>query len=124
MLYVKEENNLVFAECQECGIVMRFRKNSMRYQEDIGVYLFDEGVECFCGSSSDRIIEAPKKERKQIQYVPQNTVHYGTPRCPTCGSERVERISVGSKVVGGAMFGLFSSNVRKSYVCKNCKYKW
>lgn len=47
-----------------------------------------------------------------------------TPRCPTCGSTNVEKISVGKKVVGGAMFGLFSSNVRKTMCCKNCGYKW
>lgn len=46
------------------------------------------------------------------------------PKCPTCGSLNVEKISVGKKVVGGAMFGLFSSNVRKTMCCKNCGYKW
>lgn len=46
------------------------------------------------------------------------------PKCPTCGSTNIEKISVGKKVVGGAMFGLFSSNVRKSMHCKNCGYKW
>ena len=47
-----------------------------------------------------------------------------TPHCPTCGSTNVEKISVGKKVVGGALFGLFSSNVRKTMCCKNCGYKW
>ena len=51
----------------------------------------------------------------QTQYVP---------KCPTCGSPDVEKISLTSKVVGGALFGLFSSNVRKTMHCKNCGYKW
>lgn len=46
------------------------------------------------------------------------------PKCPTCGSPNVEKISLTSKVVGGALFGLFSSNVRKTMHCKNCGYKW
>lgn len=46
------------------------------------------------------------------------------PKCPTCGSPDVEKISITSKVVGGALFGLFSSNVRKTMHCKNCGYKW
>ena len=46
------------------------------------------------------------------------------PKCPTCGSPNVEKISLSSKVVGGALFGLFSSNVRKTMHCKNCGYKW
>lgn len=46
------------------------------------------------------------------------------PKCPTCGSTNVEKIPVGKKVVGGAMFGLFSSNVRNTMCCRNCGYKW
>ena len=46
------------------------------------------------------------------------------PKCPTCQSPDVEKISLTSKVVGGALFGLFSSNVRKTMHCKNCGYKW
>lgn len=46
------------------------------------------------------------------------------PTCPTCKSTNIEKISVGKKVFGGAMFGLFSSDVRKTMHCKNCGYKW
>lgn len=46
------------------------------------------------------------------------------PKCPTCGSTNVEKISTTSKVVGGALFGLFSSNVRNTMRCNNCGYKW
>lgn len=46
------------------------------------------------------------------------------PRCPTCGSASIEKISATSKVTGGLLFGLFSSNVRKTFRCKNCGYKW
>ena len=46
------------------------------------------------------------------------------PKCPTCGSLQVEKISAGKKVVGGALFGLFSSDVRNTMYCKSCGYKW
>lgn len=46
------------------------------------------------------------------------------PKCPTCNSTNIEKISLGKKAVGGFMFGLFSSDVRKSMHCKNCGYKW
>ena len=46
------------------------------------------------------------------------------PKCPTCGSTNIEKISLGKKAVGGALFGIFSSNVRKSMHCKSCGYKW
>lgn len=47
-----------------------------------------------------------------------------TPKCPTCQSTNIEKISLTKKAVGGALFGLFSSNVRKTMHCKNCEYKW
>ena len=47
-----------------------------------------------------------------------------TPKCPTCGSTNIEKISVGKKAIGGAMFGLFSSNIRNNMHCKNCGAKW
>ena len=46
------------------------------------------------------------------------------PKCPTCGSTNVEKISLGKKAVGGALFGLFSSDIRKTMHCKNCGAKW
>ena len=46
------------------------------------------------------------------------------PKCPTCNSTNVEKISFAKKAIGGAMFGLLSSDVRKSMHCKNCGYKW
>ena len=46
------------------------------------------------------------------------------PKCPTCRSTDIEKISLGKKTVGGALFGLFSSNVRNTMRCKQCGYKW
>lgn len=46
------------------------------------------------------------------------------PKCPTCQSTNIEKISLTKKAVGGALFGLFSSNVRKTFFCKDCGYKW
>lgn len=46
------------------------------------------------------------------------------PHCPTCGSTNIEKISVTKKAFSGAMFGLFSSDIRNSMHCKNCGYKW
>lgn len=66
---------------------------------------------------------------KKLGYIPESlNVHssYGLnqPKCPTCQSLDVEKISLSSKAIGGALFGLFSSDVRKTMHCKNCGYKW
>lgn len=56
--------------------------------------------------------------------VPQLSTTDNIPKCPTCGSTNIEKISLTRKAIGGALFGLFSSDVRKTMHCKNCGYKW
>lgn len=63
--------------------------------------------------------KANLKQQESNKVEEDNKVH-----CPTCGSTNIEKISLGKKAVGGALFGLFSSNVRKSMHCKSCGYKW
>ena len=46
------------------------------------------------------------------------------PKCPTCGSTNIEKISLTKKATGGLLFGIFSSDVRKQMHCKDCGYKW
>ena len=46
------------------------------------------------------------------------------PKCPTCQSTDIQKISLSDKAIGGALFGLLSSNVRNTMRCNNCGYKW
>ena len=46
------------------------------------------------------------------------------PKCPTCGSVNVKKISAASTVFGAGMFGLFSKTARSQFECKNCGYKF
>lgn len=47
-----------------------------------------------------------------------------TPKCPTCSSTNIKKISTTSKIVGAATFGLFSKKARSQFQCNNCGYKW
>ena len=46
------------------------------------------------------------------------------PKCPTCQSTNVTKISTTKKAFGFAAVGVFSSNFGKTMECKNCGYKW
>ena len=46
------------------------------------------------------------------------------PKCPTCGSPNVKKISGTKRWFGTGLFGLASSNIGKTMVCGNCGYKW
>lgn len=83
--------------------------------------LFDEelynkrvGVE---KSQQQATLDMMRMEKQQAQRA-------NVPKCPTCGSTNVERISTAQKAFGFALVGLFSSNLGKTMHCKNCGYKW
>lgn len=46
------------------------------------------------------------------------------PKCPTCQSQNIKKISASSKVVNTAVFGLFGTKRHKTFHCNNCGYEW
>lgn len=72
-----------------------------------------------CGE--EVLVTTPNEE---LVYKKRMQEQANTPHCPSCNSTNVEKISTGKKIFGGAMFGLFSSDVRNTMHCKNCGYKW
>lgn len=47
-----------------------------------------------------------------------------TPKCPTCNSTRLKKISTASKAVNTLAFGLLGTKRNKTYHCNNCGYEW
>ena len=46
------------------------------------------------------------------------------PKCPTCGSTNIKKISATKRWVGTGLFGLASSDLGKTMQCDECGYKW
>lgn len=46
------------------------------------------------------------------------------PKCPTCQSTKIRKISSVRKVTGGVLFGIFSKTAFSQFECENCGYKW
>lgn len=46
------------------------------------------------------------------------------PKCPTCQSLNIKKISTASKVSSVFMWGLFSQKIKKQWHCNNCGYEW
>lgn len=65
-----------------------------------------------------------KKHPQDISVVPVTNGKAFVPKCPVCGSPNVQKIHIASKIVDGAMFGLFSKTATSQFECKNCKYKF
>lgn len=47
-----------------------------------------------------------------------------TPKCPTCGSPNIQKISATSKATNTILFGLFGTKRNKTFKCSNCGYEW
>lgn len=73
------------------------------------------------------------ERQKQAKYIDYTSFHNdipiqptinNTPKCPTCGSTNLSKVSTMSKAGSVFMWGLFSQKVKKTWHCNNCKYEW
>lgn len=100
----------------------RVFKNENRYYDDLIAIEYGNGK--FNQELADKRREENRSaSRKQLQEKQQSTSQ-NQPKCPTCGSTNVEKISAGKKVKGSILFGVFSSDIRNTMHCKNCGAKW
>lgn len=51
-------------------------------------------------------------------------VQQNVPKCPTCSSTDITRISTTAKVTNAVMFGLLGNKRKKTFHCNSCKYEW
>ena len=65
-----------------------------------------------------------KHSTEESQKNTNNAQHLDIPKCPTCSSINVKKISSISKVAGAVTFGLFSKTAKSQFKCNNCGYKW
>ncbi|MBQ8825121.1 MAG: hypothetical protein IJZ64_07855 [Ruminococcus sp.] len=63
------------------------------------------------------------EDGKETLAIPKPVIK-NTPKCPTCNSTNVAKISTAKKAFGFAAVGIFSSNFGKTMECKNCGYKF
>lgn len=77
-------------------------------------------------------INAYNKRKEEISefikqhFAKQNasTQSKNIPKCPTCGSTNIEKISGTKRWFSTGLFGLGSSDAGKTMHCKSCGYKW
>jgi uncharacterized membrane protein YvbJ len=47
------------------------------------------------------------------------------PKCPTCNSTDIEKISLKNKIGSAALLGVFAlGKISKTFKCNGCGYKW
>lgn len=86
------------------------------YVKDNPLYDSDEETRTFLK------VQEMKRTAQMNKYIREQQDN--TPKCPNCKSTNIERISSLKKGVSIGVFGLMSSDLGKTMVCKDCKYKW
>lgn len=81
-----------------------------------------EGFVAFCPKDKNKCCYVPDECLNDQPTFQNNTPNI--PKCPTCSSTNISKISTASKIVGGAMFGLLSKTAKSQFKCNNCGYKW
>lgn len=51
-------------------------------------------------------------------------VQQNIPRCPTCQSTSISKISTLNRVLSIHAWGIFSNKINKQFKCENCGYMW
>jgi len=85
------------------AMIELYNKDKIEYQLKMSQFKVQEA----------QILESKKQPQQQ-----------NTPKCPTCGSTNIKKISAGSRWLSTGMFGISSSKIGKSMECRNCGYKW
>lgn len=77
----------------------------------------------------DLIQEAWRNNKKSIQPTARPissrpSQQTNIPKCPTCGSTNVKRITTANRAVSVLTLGILSGKIGKNYECLDCKAKW
>lgn len=67
-------------------------------------------------------ITCDKHKKSQNKVI--KTYTPNLPKCPTCGSTNIKKISDLRKGIHGLAWGILSKTARSQFECRNCGYKW
>lgn len=80
--------------------------------------------EISCQRQKERDERLAYRETHPEEFKPKSYTSSPTPKCPTCGSTSIRKISDLRRGAHAVAWGLLSNTARSQYECLNCSYKW
>lgn len=115
------ESSCVYTYCDQCGANDLIELGKFEELIDGEYVRLKPGniLKCRkCGKEHE-------KEKILYQQKPEHLTSHNIPRCPVCGSAKLERIKTSSKILAGATVGVFAlPYTSKTFTCKSCGYKF
>ncbi len=126
-VYYDENGNISEIQiiCNKCGKFI-----SVKYEKDVFIKVNNEfcilqnnHIVCDCGNHClDGLLQP--KPLYAISPSSSQSHTFNIPKCPTCSSTKIERITGTQRFITTGLFGLASSDIGKTMRCNNCGYKW
>ena len=71
------------------------------------------------------ILKQDERIARQNAYVEAEIIRQmNAPKCPSCGSTQIEKITTMDRAISISMVGVASGKIGKQYKCRNCKHMW
>lgn len=100
--------------------VIAYIQEIFECNEDIAKEVF----EIFKKENTQNLLTPAQASANQSAWEANRLVQQNKPKCPTCNSTNIKKISVTSKATNIAMFGLLGTKRYKTFHCNNCGYEW
>lgn len=126
-----KDNSIIITKCPICNLrididndkIVEYNKEPINNE-----FTLKEPIKCECGlvSLKIKIPETAKvNNTRNIYQTIETNNKKNIPKCPTCGSTNIGKITKTNKVGSALLFGVFSvGHLSKVYECYGCKYKW
>ena len=87
---------------------------------------YSEYVQKIANDSGHSYQEVDTITKKYLSHIEDMRMEIArkAPRCPTCSSTNVHKISELSKAGSVLAFGIFSQKIKRQFHCDNCGYEW
>lgn len=128
-VYYDENNNPTEIQiiCNKCGKILSIEStNKFKIiKSDYCILKDSETITCDCNNSAKGKIEFKKNVDINEAIVHKLTPISNKPKCPTCSSTNLKKISMVSKAGSIALWGVFAAGrTSKTWHCNNCGSEW
>lgn len=123
-------------KCSKCKNIIEITENFEIFDEIHSEHLIiksDAQLTCSCGNTHPfkKVVMEGEPQNNNTRTSASNVLHQGNtsnmvnvPKCPTCQSTSIRKISGLSKAGSVALWGIFSQKVKKQWHCNNCGSEW